>query len=569
MRKTPYLNGAQAAVRKYGIRHTTIEAARATGKTSGMLAPFVTNVSHWVPESLNLFLGCSIKQLLQKTVPVLMTSIEDTTPLRRDIDFTFGKAPKKLNFRMPIVRPQNWEQCIHFRNGTVWFCASTNVKASTNGLSVCSLCGDEMRFMNPSVILGEIMPTVRGHITSNPLYSEDTNPFYKSTFMVSDAPLTRSQGWLHKRKDDQTRELNEEIAQMICDGERYPWLREDKKFLDRLQRLRCQARIFFSFSSLENLELLGEGYIKDMRRQLTPSMFNTAILNLDKENIADGYYVCFNPDIHCYSNSDDEQLHKASLKFMSRTSTMQRDGTRVDGKSLDFTSLMKTDDCEMDVDLLPREPLRIGLDYNHNVNCIVTGQTPSRHNSQHLKILSAMAYVKQDRLEGLMKKWSRYYKPHQATCPDVIFYYDHTAKQGGSYATAKYEETQYFNVVKDVLKKEGWKVIDCYMGQTMGYQKRYEIINHCFAGTMKPLISINRDNCRYLITAMENAGCLEGFEKDKRHEKDRLRNDQKIEDADIEEALATRTDMTDAFDTLLIGVRNYGAGTSVGVGMPM
>lgn len=567
MRKIPYLNGAQAAVRKYGCRHTTIEAARATGKTSGMQSPFVVNVSHWVPESLNLFLGCSIKQLLQKTVPVLMNSIEDTTPLRRDIDFTYGKAPRKLGFKMPIISPQKWEQCIHFRNGTVWYCASTNVKASANGMSVCAIADDECRFQRPEVLFGEIFPTLRGHVSNNPLYNDETNPWYKSTFLTSDAPLTRSQGWMHKRKDQQTREINMQIAQMIRDGERYPWLREDKKFLDRLQRLRSQASIFFSFSTLENIELLGEGYVKDMKRQLTESMFNTSVLNLDKEDVAEGYYICFDPDVHCYDNDDDLQLHVASKRFMSRTTTIQRDGSRIDGESLNFQQLMKTDDCEMDVDILPQEPLRIGLDYNSKINCIVTGQTPSRANSQFLKVLSAMAYIKADRLEGLMKKWSRYYKPHQATCKDVIFYYDSTAKQGAAYASERFEDTQYYNIVKKVLKAEGWNVVEVSMGATMSHQKRFEIINNCFSGVMKPLIRINRDNCRYLVTSLENAGVLDGFRKDKTHEKDRVRKD--VEDTDLEEELATRTDMSDAFDTLLIGVRNFGSGGIVGVGLPM
>ena len=38
---------------------------------------------------------------------------------------------------------------------------------------------------------------------------------------------------------------------------------------------------------------------------------------------------------------------------------------------------------------------------------------------------------------------------------------------------------------------------------------------------------------------------------------------------DIEAELSTRTDLSDAFDTLVIGVRYYGSGRMIGVGMPM
>lgn len=68
---------------------------------------------------------------------------------------------------------------------------------------------------------------------------------------------------------------------------------------------------------------------------------------------------------------------------------------------------------------------------------------------------------------------------------------------------------------------------------------------------------------------MENARVKEGrngFEKQKGDEKKRLTAD---EMADPETALSIRTDLSDAFDTLVIGVRYYGSGRMIGVGMPM
>lgn len=562
-----YLNRAQATVYNYDSRNITVEAARATGKTSGILAPRVIRVVNSMPRGFSAIIAVSLKQALMKTVPALIAAIEEITGLREGVHFVRGHAPKRLGFKEPLVRPKIWEQCIHFWNGHVIMIASTNVKASLNGTNLCSLFGDECRFMSEAVVTGEVMPCLRGIVTDHPGFDEEQNHLFRSIMFVSDAPLTRSQSWMHNRKDQQTMDVNRELAALIREANEVLRdtgidITQTEKYQKELLRLRCKSSIFFSFSSLENIEILGESYIRDAKRNLSEAQFNIAILNLDKDTYADGYYVCYDPNVHLYDNDDYEQLEVASKKYMRKTQTMITEGgrtLRVDGESIDLSALRKCDDCTMDVDIIPKEPLRIALDYNNKMSCIVTGQTPSRFNSQILKVLSSFAYIKADRVEGLMKRWCKYYEPHKATCKDVIFYYDSTAKQGGSYATAAYEETQFYNVVKKVLKANGWRVIEVSMGTPMAHAKKYEIINNCFSGVMKPLIRINRENNNYLSTSLENAGVLPGFKKDKTKEK-RAVSKENSDEIDIERILAERTDMSDAFDTLLIGVRNFGSG---------
>ena len=560
-----YLTRAQATVSNFDSRNTTVEAARATGKTSGMLAPRMLRCVNSMPMGFGAFLGCSLKQLFMKTVPNLIQAVEEITGLREGVHFVRGHAPKRLGFKEPLVRPKVWEQCIHFWNGCVIMMSSTNVKAALNGTNLCFVLDDECRFQKEDTIMGEVLPALRGLVTDHPGFDEEKNHLYRSTMFVSDAPLTRSQSWMHNRKDQQTMEVNRELAALIKEANEIFRdtgidISQTDKFKKEILRLRCQSSIFFSFSTLENVEILGESFIKEQKRNLSDAQFNIAILNLDKDTYADGYYVCYDPNVHLYDNDDYEQLEVASKKYMRKTQTMITEGgrtLRIDGESIDLSALRKCDDCTMDVDIIPTEPLRIALDYNNKMSCIVTGQTPSRFNSQILKVLSSFAYIKADRVEGLMKRWCKYYEPHKATCKDVIFYYDSTAKQGGSYATAAYEETQFYNVVKKVLKANGWRVIEVSMGTPMAHSKKYEIINNCFSGVMKPLIRINRENNNYLSTSLENAGVLPGFKKDKSKEKRGTSSDDEI---DIERELAVRTDMSDAFDTLLIGVRNFGSG---------
>lgn len=566
-----YMNPAQRAVYNYRCRNTTVEAGRGTGKTDGLITPEMAGCIQSMPRGTGLFLGNSIKQLFTKTVPKTLYSLERMTGLKEGVHFFRGHAPAKCNFKEPIVKPKVWENCIHFWNGFVYYMISTGVKAAANGMDSCSIIGDECRFMPEGLIKAEILPTLRGINTNHPGFDENLNPYYKSIFFVSDAPLTKRQAWLRKRRDEQTPEINRKIAEMIREAQVCPEIVQSPKYQRELNKLRCQASIYFSFSTVENIDILGEQFIRTMQKELTPTMFDISIRNVEKEEINDGYYANFDPDVHCYLSNDEEQL-EAAQKYKKRTITQIYNGgrtLRVESESIDLNELSKAQDCCLDTDIKPGEPLRIAFDYNAHINCLVIGQTDSRSNTSVLRILNSMTNVKNTRIEGLCKMFCKYYEPHRLTCRDVIFYYDDTAKQGAAYASERHEETRFYNIVKKVLRSHGWNVIEVAMGRPMSHNKKYEFLNGCFAGTQRPFLRINKENNEYLIASMENARVKEGrngFEKQKGDEKKRLTAD---EMADPETALSIRTDLSDAFDTLVIGVRYYGSGRMIGVGMPM
>lgn len=566
-----YMNPAQRAVYNYRCRNTTVEAGRGTGKTDGLITPEMAGCIQSMPRGTGLFLGNSIKQLFTKTVPKTLYSLERMTGLKEGVHFFRGHAPAKCNFKEPIVKPKVWENCIHFWNGFVYYMISTGVKAAANGMDSCSIIGDECRFMPEGLIKAEILPTLRGINTNHPGFDENLNPYYKSIFFVSDAPLTKRQAWLRKRREEQTPEINRKIAEMIREAQVCPEIVQSPKYQRELNKLRCQASIYFSFSTVENIDILGEQFIRTMQKELTPTMFDISIRNVEKEEINDGYYANFDPDVHCYLSNDEEQL-EAAQKYKKRTITQIYNGgrtLRVESESIDLNELSKAQDCCLDTDIKPGEPLRIAFDYNAHINCLVIGQTDSRSNTSVLRILNSMTNVKNTRIEGLCKMFCKYYEPHRLTCRDVIFYYDDTAKQGAAYASERHEETRFYNIVKKVLRSHGWNVIEVAMGRPMSHNKKYEFLNGCFAGTQRPFLRINKENNEYLIASMENARVKEGrngFEKQKGDEKKRLTAD---EMADPETALSIRTDLSDAFDTLVIGVRYYGSGRMIGVGMPM
>ena len=160
------------------------------------------------------------------------------------------------------------------------------------------------------------------------------------------------------------------------------------------------------------------------------------------------------------------------------------------------------------------------------------------------------------RLLGLVKMFAAYYKPFlRKGCKEVIFYVGSSIKQGGAtaYAVENSEDSRFDKVIERELSNHGFRVT---IGEftSWRHERKYQYLNDCLASIASPSIYINREanRCQYLLTAIENAGVTAGgtFKKDKSREKLK---------ASDEESMGgdprTRTDVTDAFDDLIIGIK--------------
>ena len=129
----------------------------------------------------------------------------------------------------------------------------------------------------------------------------------------------------------------------------------------------------------------------------------------------------------------------------------------------------------------------------------------------------------------------------------VIYYYDETALHG-SYATST--ET-FADIVQEELHKLGWFVDAVYIGKPMRHTIKHQYINDAMTGAKYLFPTFNRNNNEFLLPAMEQTGIKvgrNGFEKDKSGEK--------LIESD-EDPLELRTDGTDAWDTLFIGMNFF------------
>ncbi|MGN0091265.1 MAG: hypothetical protein ACI36Z_09995 [Alloprevotella sp.] len=551
-----YMNPAQLLAYNFGARNTKVRMGRGGGKSTSILSTRWFRCVQSIPRAEGLFLGNSIKQLYTKTVPQCIVGLE-MLGLREGVHFIRGHASKKMGFKEPLKKPRVWENVVHWYNGNCTYLISMAIRASANGFNAAYILADETRYLQPwRKVQEEILPTLRGGSYDHPGWNERENPFYLSQTWVSDAAITVKQQEWEKDMDDQTDDINEQIAEMLAELDVLPELAENERFLRKLRRLQCESRVFFNFSSIENVSLLGERYFRERKREMPELMFNIQILGYKKGVSRDGYYASFDPEIHTYMPSEESQTDAVYNQYTKKFVSVNYQGgvkNKVEWESVDLDATSKIRDCSLDTDILSSEPLRISFDVNTDICTMVTGQTQKVDGVESLVVLSSM-FTKNDRkLRSLCGDWCRYYEPERRLNNNVILYYDSTMKQGGAYGLEEANDTRYFNVVKEELSKRKWVVTMVPMGTPMSHPQKFQYINDVLTGRQKPFIRLNRENNEYLIVAIENTKVKmssRGPMKDKSMEKHKSEEGE----AGLRE---TRTDITDALDTLLIGVRYF------------
>jgi hypothetical protein len=324
----------------------------------------------------------------------------------------------------------------------------------------------------------------------------------------------------------------------------------DKFRDDYLRELRRSAFLVRRASTLDNVDLLTEDYIRTMKRDLPNYTFMVSILNVKIKKSNDGFYSNLDIDhVHGYTCDEIDPLSQANWSTKKATGIIG--GKKITSESYqpDFKELSERNDCRMDSDCVNDLPLYLAFDYNANINTLVVGQVYQRDGMEAVNVIKSF-YVKNERkLRELVDDFSHYYAPKRAVNRDVVYFYDATAKQGASYALT--DERFYQAVIKE-LERNGWNVTAIDMGVPEKHEVKHRIINNALAGIEYPAIRINQTQNPDLIIAMQLCEVsigYQGFRKDKSQEK-------KAETED-NLPLQQRTDFTDAFDSLYLGCKSW------------
>ena len=550
MKNLVYFNKPQLLTQLIGANISVIVAGRRTGKTDSIAAPFVLRNMQRMPGSTGGIVVPTFKHGLTNTLPGLLAAWKRWGYIR-GIHYVIGRKPPRT-FAKPIIEPAEYEHVISFYNGSCAVIISQDRPGSSNSLTLSWLLIDEAKFIDYNKLKDETLPANGGIKTYFGKHSCN-----HSILILSDMPQTKKGSWFLHYKEKMDTDVIQAIEGLVYDiwrikdkihtlkakGEQVPkYLYYKLKKKDtQLNQLRSVATYYKEYSSIENLQLLGENYIRQMKRDLTPLTFQTSILCQRIGIAKDGFYSSMR-EKHKYDASDFDYLDSLGYDIIFdeyENEIAEYQNNQINSKSSIVNS--KYFDSRADKDCNPNAPICIGMDYNANINWIVAGQPVSRR----LNVLKSF-YVKFERkLPALIDDFCSYYATHKNKT--VIFYYDTTAL-GSNYAV---NEQDFRWVIIHEFERHNWNVIDVYLGNPMRHDEKYLLINQGFAGKQRLMPFFNRQNNDDLILAIQAAGVTRGrngFRKDKGGEK--------LAESE-EDLLEHRTDGTDAFDTLYIGAEKF------------
>ena len=435
-----YFNTPQRLTQLIGANTTVIVAGRRTGKTDSIASPFVLRNMQRMPGSTGGIVVPTFKHGLTNTIPGLLAAWRRWGFIN-GIHYVVGRRPPK-SFQQAIIEPTDYEHVISFYNGSRAIIISQDRPGSSNSLTLSWLLIDEAKFIDYQRLKDETLPA-NGGIKSY----FGRHSFNHSILILSDMPQTKAGSWFLHYKDKMDTELIHTIEATVYEIWRLKqrirdchkqhltppaYLRKQIRTLDRqLNQMRSVAVYYKEYSSIENLQLLGENYIKQMKRDLTPLTFQTSILCQRIGIMKDGFYSSMR-ESHKYdasnfayldslawnsfnyeNNEDNENnstgdvgaygvpekpalwgvsLARGNKDYVRSTTIRENNHTCNDHTCNDHTCNDHTCnnhtcnaqsyinnanlllDSRADADINPDAPICIGMDYNANINWIVAAQ---------------------------------------------------------------------------------------------------------------------------------------------------------------------------------------------------
>lgn len=517
-----YMNIPQREVMATGARDTVVVGGRGIGKGLIHAAWNLRNMQR-MPGSATGIVCANYKRGLANTLPSMLTHWE-RWGYRRGTHWLIGNKPP-ASWPRPVIEPQGWDNVLSLYNGSIAYVISQDRTGTSNSLTLDALDMDEAKYLDFEQLKDETFPANRGNRDRF-----GRHYFHHGMLITSDMPVTKKGSWFldYKSKCDPRRvdliqaavaeywERRRKIEEAVAGGrEVKDYLRRDLRLLyTNLCRLRAATLFYKEYASVWNIEVLGEKWLRDMRRDLPPLTFQTSIMCQRIGIAKDGFYS---------SMTEGHKYEAANFAYLD---------------SLEFKFDKIKEPCSLaDADVDADRPLCLAFDYNANINWCVVGQP----HGKELRVLRSF-WVKYDRkLPELVEDVTRYYRQHR--CKVAVFYYDATAV-GNNYAV---NDDDFHTVIARELRRRGWMVVETYIGAPMNHMLKHLLINRMFAGKARLTPRFNTEGNEDLLLSVQTAGIYNG-KKDKRGEK--------LAETE-EDRLEHRTDGSDAFDTLCIGCEKF------------
>jgi len=530
--KEVYYNRAQRISMAMRAHIEVWIAARAAGKTRGIIAPRVAHNAKALVRSLGGYVVPSIKKFKQQLGQSLMRGLKDLE-FQPDRDYVIGYEPPK-KWPRPYNEVLDYEYSLSFSWGSSMSFISQERTAGGVGSSYDYTINDESRLTDEERFDQDYMPAVRGN-----LQHFEGKPEHFSLLLCTDRPMTKKGRWVYRYRHLVNDQVNNWILQLqhkdnelwaamtsgaLTASTMTKYTYERNRIARQLNELRSDAVYYGEASVLDNIHNLGMKWLLEKEATVPEHVFKVAYMNEEVDFVEGAFYHGLDEDRHCYIPSVNASLSHKPI------------------------SLEYVQDSSDDNEILSHMPLDIGMDYGSHINCLVVGQMFE----DLMRVDNAMHVLHPELTVDVLHKFVRYYGPHKNK--RVNYYIDHTARHTGGQSPFSYEQ-----IVVNTLRSAGWDVNVVYIGKQPAPDLRYHMWGKLFRRPSPPVM-FNVENCEHLLTSMRLCQVREG--KNSKIEKNKSGEGK----GDIEDEVLL-PHYTDALDTLVHG-RLYIHDSTIGSPVP-
>lgn len=519
-----YFNPKQIECMAIAAKNEFIVASRRFGKSEGIDAPRMLRNVQAMPGSMGALLSPTYGKLLKNTLPAVSRALA-RMGYYRDVHYYINrKPPVNSGFAKPIIEPFSYDNVIAWYNGSINVLVSFDRSMSVNSMTLDYIMGFEAKFLDYTKIKDEVIPANSPDDQKKKIFGDC--PWYNGQVFTTDMPTTSRGKWIFDKESQMSPKLIELIKNTYISYKYYQSLNTPygdkvaKLLYKELNRQRKDATFYAEYNVYDNIDILGQEYIDNMRRELPPLVFAVSIENKRMKKIKNGFYSAFDDTIHTY----EAIYHNHILDAMNY--------------DLDISSRQS---CAADADITDTEPLEIAFDYNAAINNLVVGQKYGNR----MRTVKHFWLKTPDKLKELVQGFCSYYSSRINR--DIIFYFDSTA-----IARSASSDYTFADEVQNILIANSFNVTPIYIGQPVSHQSKHQQIDNALKRDPAFLFpQFNEDHCSDLIIAIQQTGVKigpNGFQKDKSLEK---------KPDDDESPDQHKTHGTDAWDTLFIGMNHH------------
>lgn len=474
--KTIYLNAKQLAFAQAMQKKKVFVGGRGAGKSTvnGVQSfQFAT----FLPRSKGFILGLTYVQILTKFLPPVfdmwrnMSLVEHTD--QRKGHYVVGKRPPS-NWQTPYQSPKYFNNVISFWNGVCIELISFDRANLNRGGNYDWGIIDEAALIPKERWDKEIRPSIRGNIY------RFSHPCHQSMVFTTSMPWLQSGMWIV--------DMEEEMRQSP------------------------QEVFYVEATAEDNKDVLGERYLRDLRRDLPQLIYQVEVMNMRLARLPNGFYEQFDDRRHTYSNRFIYTDMEAGVTYIEE-------------------------------DYSPIVPIELSFDFGAKFTCCIVGQEVARemriiHNfydKRDMTVGNAEDTAAQDDIiTSVVKMFAAKYAGRHKSWINLWGDRNGNSRQANSTLT-------FFEQIERELSKYGFQV-SLMVERRLDplHEQKHLVINKLLSESdpHMPRIRINQTTCKELIVSIKQSPITAEFKKDKSSERQ-----------DVPQERATH--LSDAFDCLI------------------